>query len=179
MIVSKPIGTLADAAFQNKTVDYLDFEWYIVHKAIERRKTRGGMDIGIRMDDATKMRGFHQDDVLYADDDSIVCVNILPCDCIAVRVQTYAQAVKLCYEIGNRHAPLFYGEDDHEFLTPYEAPMMVLIEKLGLHPVARQGRLIPSQRISSAQGHGHAHSHSHTHEHSRSHTHDHPHPHSH
>lgn len=179
MIVSKPIGTLADAAFQNKTVDYLDLEWYIVHKAIERRKTRGGMDIGIRMDDATKQRGFHQDDVLFEYGERIVCVNILPCDCIAVHVNTYTQAVKLCYEIGNRHAPLFYGDDDHEFLTPYEAPMMVLIEKLGLAPQARQGCLIPSQRISSAQGHGHSHGHTHEHSHEHTHSHDHSHTHNH
>ena len=37
---------------------------------------------------------------------------------------------KLCYEIGNRHATLFWGNDDHTFITPYTEPMLVMIQKL-------------------------------------------------
>ena len=37
---------------------------------------------------------------------------------------------KVCYEIGNRHAPLFYGNDEYTFITPYDEPMMVMLSKL-------------------------------------------------
>lgn len=163
MIITCPVGTLSDQKYKGMHVDYYDVEWYAVHKAIDRRATRDGTEVGVRMDHETKHRGWHQDDVVYADENKVIAVNILPCKCISVEVESYQQAVKLCYEIGNRHAPLFYGDNDKLFLTPFEAPMLVMIEKLGLNCITRENRLLPIRRISSAQGHGHVHTHEHIH----------------
>ena len=38
---------------------------------------------------------------------------------------------KVCYEIGNRHAPLFWGDQEREPLSLlYNEPMKVMLDKL-------------------------------------------------
>lgn len=39
---------------------------------------------------------------------------------------------KVCYEIGNKHATLFRGEGDYQFITPLDLPIKALMEKLGV-----------------------------------------------
>ncbi len=166
MIIEQGIGTLGDKKFQQLETDYVDIEWYQTHKKIDRRISRGGMEIGIRMNHEMSHRGWHQGDILYADEEKAVAVNILPASCISVKVTEPEQIVKLCYEVGNRHAPFFYGETKQEFLTPYEKPMLAMLEKIGLTPEVVQKRLEPGKRISSAHGSGHSHDgHAHGHSH--------------
>jgi urease accessory protein len=157
MIIEKVLGKIGDAAFSGRAADPLDVEWYNANKKIDRKMTRGGKDAGIRMDHRTSHMGFTQDDIVYDDGESLVAVNILPCACISVRAESTAELARLCYEIGNRHAPFFYGENEGEFLTPYEKPVMAMIEKLGLAPQVVEARLLPEKRISSAHGHAHSH----------------------
>ena len=64
---------------------------------------------------------------------------------------------KVCYEIGNRHAPLFYGKDALSFLTPYNEPMLQMFGKLhGVKAEKAVEKLDFDRRISSG-----AHSHHH------------------
>ena len=37
---------------------------------------------------------------------------------------------KLCYEIGNRHATLFWGDNESTFITPYTEPTLTMLKKL-------------------------------------------------
>ncbi|MDR1059988.1 MAG: hypothetical protein LBL83_01980 [Clostridiales bacterium] len=118
MIIEKALGKLGDAAFAGRAADVLDIEWFNAHKKIDRRTTRGGKDVGIRLDGRAAQRGLSQGDVVFdgggGSGDDIITVNIIPCECIAVRARSTAQLVRLCYEIGNRHAPFFYGDGDSE-----------------------------------------------------------------
>jgi urease accessory protein len=222
MIIEKTLGKLGDAAFAGRAADTLDIEWFNAHKKIDRRTTRGRKDVGIRLDGPAALRGLSQGDVVFdcgggdgggggdgsnggsgggdADgcvgEDDIIAVNIIPCECIAVRARGTAQLVRLCYEIGNRHAPFFYGDRESagasdygsdskcaserdsegagadgsiEFLTPLDKPIMEMLEKIGLEPRLVEARLLPEKRISSALGGGHSHSHGHTHSHEHPH----------
>ena len=66
-------------------------------------------------------------------------------------------AAKVCYEIGNRHAPLFYGEEENTFITPYNEPMYLMLEKLhGVTATKEIQRLDIDRRISAAV-HNHHH----------------------
>ena len=64
-------------------------------------------------------------------DEKIIAVNTPPCEVIRVSLTPghEKQAAKVCYEIGNRHAPLFWGEND-TFITIYNEPMLLMLQKL-------------------------------------------------
>jgi len=159
MIVEKALGMLGDAAYAGRTADILDVEWYNTYKRVDRKATRGGKDVGIRMDHATSHTGFTQDQVVYDDGTNLIAINILPCPCIRIKVSGGAALVKLCYEIGNRHAPFFYGEGEGEFLTPEDGPILALVRGLGAEAETVEAKLLPERSISSARGHSHGHSH--------------------
>jgi urease accessory protein len=59
-------------------------------------------------------------------------------------------AAKVCYEIGNRHAPLFWGENG-TYITIYDEPMMAMVSKI--HGVRAEKKLMKldfDKRISAA-----------------------------
>ena len=53
-------------------------------------------------------------------------------------------------EIGNRHSPLFWGEDD-TFITIYNEPMLIMLQKIhGVTAVKEVKKLDFDQRISAS-----------------------------
>jgi urease accessory protein len=59
----------------------------------------------------------------------------------------------VCYEIGNKHLPLFYDKD--ELLVPYDAPVFRMLEASGFNPVRQQRKLL-SQLKTTVAPHNHA-----------------------
>lgn len=161
MLCEKILGKLSSYDIGGKTIDYVDIDWDDAFKKIHRKITSQGRDVGIRMDDTVLTRGLTEGDVLYADDNLIIAVHTPPCDMIRITVSpTHREKVaKTCYEIGNRHAPLFAGEDALTFLTPYNEPMLHMLSYIeGV--CAQKVTLTPDfeKRISSG-GHSHGHHH--------------------
>jgi len=173
-VIEELAGNLGDGHYDGLEVDYLDVEWHDAHKRIARISTRSGLELGLRLSDAASRRGLRQDDVICADGRRAVAVNILSCPCVSVEVSGRASLARLCYEVGNRHAPLFYGEsagegadsdsdagmDAERLLMPYDEPMFAMMEKLGFSPKKVEARLMPEKRISGGCGPG-THSHGH------------------
>ena len=63
---------------------------------------------------------------------TVIAVNIPPCDVIVAKVaENHPHIVpKVCYEIGNRHATLFYGDTPFEYITPFNQPMLDMLNKI-------------------------------------------------
>ena len=131
MVCEQILGKLSKFDTSGKTIEYVDIEWHEAFKKIHKKTTDHGTELGIRMDDSILTRGLYQGDVLYADDEKIIAVNTPPCEVIRVSLTPghEKQAAKVCYEIGNRHAPLFWGEND-TFITIYNEPMLLMLQKL-------------------------------------------------
>jgi len=68
-------------------------------------------------------------DIVYEDSDKAVVVNILPCDAIQVTPRSIYEMGMVCYEIGNKHLPLFIQGDC--VLIPYEKPLERLLVASG------------------------------------------------
>ena len=135
MLCETVLGNLSEERFQGLDVDYVDVEWYEAFAKIHRKVSEKGVDVGIRLDNEVLKKGLHQDDVLYADQERVIAVNIPPCEAMEVNVREGHpwQLAKVCYEIGNTHGTLFWAGDFQTFLTPYNEP---LFEKLSeLHGV--------------------------------------------
>jgi urease accessory protein len=133
MLCEKILGKITDEQFKNLTIDYVDIEWHEAFKKLHKKTTHSGEEIGIRLDNDILLKGLNDGDVLYADSEKAVAVNIPPCEVIVVDVPDACLIPKVCYEIGNRHATLFYGENDMQFITPYNQPMLEMLSKIHKH----------------------------------------------
>lgn len=159
MICEKILGKVKDEKFSGKKVDYVDIHWDEAFKKLHRKTSCCGVEIGIRLDDSVLMRGLNQDDVLAVEGDTVLAVNIPPCEVIIVRIDAHHShmVAKVCYEIGNRHAPLFWGDEEGTFITPYNEPMRVMLDKLhGVKTEVADVKLDFDRRIS-ASVHSHTH----------------------
>lgn len=159
MICEKLVGTLDTLDVSGKTVEYIDLEWYDAFKKIYRAVTDTGREIGVRMDDFVLTRGLHEGDVIYMDSDLVIAVHTPPCEVIRATVQADHPFMvpKVCYKIGNRHAPLFYGKNEREFITPYNAPMLEMLQKLHGVETAKELLQLDFDRRISASIHNHQH----------------------
>ena len=101
------------------------------------------------------------DDVVFISDELVIAIEILPSDVIVLSPKTLPEMARACYEIGNKHSPLFLDGD--EVTLPYDKPMFEWLQAAGFHPQKAERRLSQALRANSAQGHGHSHSHSHDH----------------
>lgn len=153
MLCESIIGSLSEIDTAGKKVEYVDIEWHEAFKKIHRKRTGSGREIGIRLDDSVLTRGLLQDDILYMDDELVIAVHTPPCEVILISLKEGHErmAAKVCYEIGNRHAPLFWGEEENTFLTIYDEPMFAMIRKIhGVYAEKCVKSLNFDNRISSS-----------------------------
>ena len=94
----------------------------------------------------------------YADNEKLVVINTPPCEVIRVSLTHGHEkmSAKVCYEIGNRHAPLFWGEND-TFITIYNEPMFVMLQKIHGVQAEKEVLKLDFDRRISASIHNHHH----------------------
>ena len=135
------------------SIDYLDLEWYELNKRILRKHTALNHEMCIRFEGKTKPLA--DGDILAVCANFLIVVRVKAVECMAVIAANSYELAKLCYEIGNHHAPLFIDEqDDQRLLLPKDKPLQLLLEKMGFKPIIVQARLI---KPLSAKNHHHLH----------------------
>jgi urease accessory protein len=127
MLVKEKIGNLELFAINNRNIDYVWLDWYETNKRILRKKTTTGREIGMKF--LNENPQLTVGDIIYEDDFSLIAIEIKECDAIIIRPRSMHEMAAVCYEIGNKHLPLFYQED--EILVAYEASLFTLLSALG------------------------------------------------
>lgn len=127
MLVQTKTGNLSNYTNNNKVVDWLALEWHETRKRIFRKKTTEGRDISIKF--LNENPDLTEGDILFEDDTIIIAVAVLPCECIVIKPINMFEMASVCYEIGNKHLPLFYEEES--VLVPFDAPLMRLLQVQG------------------------------------------------
>ncbi len=158
MICDRILGKTDDAAFAGRKIDYVDVEWHEAFTKLHRKVSHMGEDVGIRMGNEVLKRGLNQDDVLYADDEKVIAVNIPECEAIrAVVAEDYPEQIaRLCYEVGNTHTSMFRGEDGFTFYMPcHEALLKKLLQIYGVTARKVQVRFDFSKALSSSVNNHH------------------------
>lgn len=150
MIIQEIAGNLKTFATEGLAIDMLDLEWFETTKRIQRMKTRSDMEIAIKF--MREGQRLHQDDILYIDEAKAVVVNIKPCDAIVLSPGSLLEMGTVCYEIGNKHMPLFIQDD--KVMMPFEMPMFRWLEASGYRPVKEEVRLLHLLK-SNVEPHGH------------------------
>lgn len=151
MLIQEKIGNLADFDVRDRNIDHLPIEWYESAKRIQRKQTRAGRDMALRF--LKEGPALADGDILFADDQLIIAVDILPCDVMTITMTTPSAIAAACYEIGNRHLPLFLEKD--ELLAPFEEPLFRWLSANGYNPKREERKLCcPLRSTIMAHDHG-------------------------
>ncbi|MEO8413184.1 MAG: urease accessory protein UreE [Ginsengibacter sp.] len=137
MLIRGKSGNIKTASIINKNIDILRIEWYEATRRILHKQTDSGIAVTLKF--LNENPNLKDGDILHEDENSIIAVHIIPCECIVMSPGTIITASSLCYEIGNRHLPLFYEEGD--LLVPYDIPLFNLLEASGYQPVIELRKL--------------------------------------
>jgi urease accessory protein len=121
MLIIEKSGNINTTLIINRYIDAVIIEWYETNKRILHKN--------ITMKFLQENSNLKDGDILWEDKNSIIVVEINLCKCIVITPATMLTASSICYEIGNKHLPLFYEGDD--LLVPYEMPLHNLLQASG------------------------------------------------
>ena len=127
MLVKEKIGNINFFAINNRRQDALLLEWHETNKRILHKKTAAGTDVTLKF--LNENPRLTEGDVIYEDDFNIILIEIASCEAIIIRPRTMFEMASICYEIGNKHIPVFYEEE--ELLVAFEAPLYRLLTAAG------------------------------------------------
>lgn len=155
-IMEEIIGNLtalrAEGKIAAQRIDYVPLQWYESERNILRKTSLGGREVAFRL--LKEGQRLKHDDVVFISADLVLAIEILPSDVIVLSPQTLPEMARCCYEIGNKHSPLFLDGD--ELLLPYDKPMFEWLHAAGFAPKQARRRLSQALRANSAQGHSHS-----------------------
>ncbi|EOZ91551.1 Urease accessory protein UreE [Indibacter alkaliphilus LW1] len=122
--------------------DTLELDWFETSKTIFRKTTRNGREIGVRKDSTPLEDG----DILYLDESFSIRVRIKPTACIVFKPKSHKDMGVICFEIGNKHLPIFIS-DEGEVLVEYENPLFTLLDRFGYEPRKETRKLLKTHAL--------------------------------
>ena len=146
MLIQQKTGNLDSTDLGNRTIDWLSLEWYEAKKRIMHKRSNAGVEIAIKF--LGGGQNLTQDDILFEDEKTIIAVDILSCEVAIIRPKNMFEMASVCYEIGNKHLPLFYEND--EVLVAFEAPLFSLLSASGYEVEQGHRKLINPLKTSVA-----------------------------
>lgn len=130
MIIKEVIGNIENVQEKGFLIDPFELEWFETNKRIIRKKSRGGIELALRF--LKEGKQLREGDILFREGNTVIVVQILPCEAIVFSPHSLLEMGTICYEIGNKHLPLFIQED--EVLVPYEDPLFRWLSISGYQP---------------------------------------------
>jgi urease accessory protein len=150
MLIQAKLGNIESFTVGDRVIDPVELEWHETGKRILRKFTRAGKEVVLKF--LREGPALAQGDVLYEDGECLIVVDILPCAVIVIRPASLFEVASVCYEIGNKHLPLFFEKE--ELLTPYEAPLFRLLAAGGYDTRQEERKLLhPLKTTVSAHAH--------------------------
>lgn len=140
--VERVIGNSNKQSIHGLEVDIIDIDWFDTAKTIIRKKTRCGRELGIRKDSTPLEEG----DIVYRDHTVAIVVEIKPTDCIVFKPKNYRDMGVICFEIGNKHIPIFINEAA-EVIVAYENPLFHLLQRFGYEPKRENRKLLRTHAL--------------------------------
>ncbi len=153
MLIEKILAKAGELDLTGAELDEVYFEWYELNKKILRKTSTAGIELGFRLMDG--VGGLGEGDVVAKNEQRFIIVRVIPCQCLAVSWHDWRQLAQICYEIGNRHAPLFINSSVDKLLLPFDEPLQRLLNKLGVSTNVVNEKLITP--LAALSGHHHAH----------------------
>ena len=111
----------------HQTIEHVALQWYESERNILRKTTNTGREVAFRL--LKEGQRLKHDDVVFISDELVIAIEILPSDVIVLSPKTLPEMARACYEIGNKHSPLFLDGD--EVTLPYDKPMFEWLQAAG------------------------------------------------
>ncbi|WP_266205055.1 urease accessory protein UreE [Pontibacter kalidii] len=134
-----------DQDLSGRTIDFFEIEWYEASKSRMKKKTQKGVEVLV---EKSHRSALEDGDLLYLSDERAILLKIKPCDCVVLRPQSLQEIGTICFEIGNKHVPIFLT-DENEVCVAYDALLYQLLLS-GRFKVEIEERVLhPSQMIKA------------------------------
>lgn len=152
MIIKEIVGHESKYDLTGFEVDTLELEWYELNKRIQRKTTTSGREIALKF--TSENIALKEGDLLCCNTDEkwAIVVRVLATPTIVISPSNMLEMATICYEIGNKHMPLYI--DGNDILLPYEAPMFRWLEAAGYTP-KEENRKLNNRLKSNISGHHH------------------------
>ena len=128
-----------------RTIDFLEIEWYEASKSRMKRKTQGGVEVLI---EKSHRNALEDGDLLYLSKERAILLKIKSCDCMVLRPRSLQEVGTICFEIGNKHVPIFMT-DENEVCVAYDALLYQLLLSGGFEAEIEERVLHPAQMIKA------------------------------
>lgn len=148
MLIKEKIGNLNSFNVGDRVIERVAIEWYEANKRILHKRTQLGREVVLKFMNETQ--NLTDDDILWVTETSVIVIDIQPCEAIIIKPSSMSEMAAFCYEIGNKHMPLFYC--DNELLLPFEAPLFKLFTVAGYMP-KRENRKLLNQLKTTVSPH--------------------------
>jgi urease accessory protein len=146
MLIQQKNGNVNLYPINGKKIDWVFLHWYETGKRIQRKMTQAGIEISLKF--LNDNPALTQGDILYEDAELIIAVDVLSCECIVIAPKNMFEMASVCYEIGNKHLPLFFEHD--EVLVPFEKPLYKLLVAQGYTVQQEQRKLLQPLKTTVA-----------------------------
>src|SRR5258708_2986786 len=151
MLIQEKLGNIQSFAIRDRMIDPVGVEWHETGKRILRKTTRGGREVVLKF--LRESPALVEGDVLYEYGESLVVVDIIPCAVLVIRASSLYEIASVCYEIGNKHLPLYFEKE--ELLAPYEAPLFRMLVAGG-YDVRQEERKLLYPLKTTVMAHAHS-----------------------
>ena len=147
LIIDRLIPPVSQDDLQDKEEDKLVLAWEQRRWLRGRFTTAKGRKVGIALPTGATLA---PDSILYVGPDWYLRIEAAAEPVLEVLPSGYMEAIKIAFEVGNRHFPLAMQES--KILVPDDTAMVRLMDRLGAPWERRQAVFNP---IGNTQGHAH------------------------
>ena len=112
---------------ESRRVERVALGWEDRLRSRQRVRTDSGTELGVKLPTGQPLR---EDDILFEDAERVVVVVAIPEDVLVLYAESETEMGRLCYQVGNRHAPICV--QDGRVLTPYDSVLEAYFVKMGV-----------------------------------------------
>jgi urease accessory protein len=163
VVITAPAVPVVSAALEGRRRDTLCLTWEERRWTRKRVVTTGGREVGLALPTGSRLK---PGDIVAVEADWYLEIEGRPEPVLAVTPRSRDEAIRIAFDVGNRHFPLAMEGDD--LLVPDDTAMEQLFCRLGVVWQRRAAVFAPlggadgeEHGRSSLDGHSHAHPHYH------------------
>jgi urease accessory protein len=147
LVVDHLPGSLVADELRGKEADKLPLTWEQRRWARGRFATAKGREIALALPTGTTLEPGR---TVCVEADWYLSVEAVPEPLLAIHPRNWEEAIRIAFEVGNRHCPLALEPDT--LMVPDDAPMVLLLDRMG---VPWERRLAAFTPIGNAHRHEH------------------------
>ncbi len=114
-------------ADERRRVEHVALGWEDRLRSRQRLRSDSGTELGVALQTGQPLR---EGDILFEDEERVVAVVAIPEDMLVLHPESPVEMGRLCYQVGNRHAPICVR--DGRVLTPYDSVLEAYFVKMGV-----------------------------------------------